>query len=138
MSPAIQESAPISATAHLCDHRNPFSPAGLRNKDMILLPVHCLQRGQTTTLQLQILARGPQEPHQTGTASSKPRTKSLHLTPCCWHYQPLLTCHFMCFHGEEESRSTQIKTLGIQTHSQGSNNQSQRKTQRCLMPWAGS
>lgn len=100
----IQRSALISD--HLCDHRNPFSPTCLRNSSQCTVCKGLLVVGQTTTLQHRVLSHGPQEPHQTATASSELRTKYLQLIPYCCHYQPLLTCHLMCFHGEEESKPT--------------------------------
>lgn len=74
-----------------------------RNSSQCTVCKDLLAVGQTTTLQHWILS---QELQETGTASFKLRTKYLHFIPYCWHYQPLLTCHFMCFHGEEESKPT--------------------------------
>lgn len=93
----------LCAADNLCHHRNPFSPTCLGNSSQCTVCKDLLAVGQTTTLQHWILS---QELQETGTASFKLRTKYLHFIPYCWHYQPLLTCHFMCFHGEEESKPT--------------------------------
>lgn len=141
----IERSALISATDHLCDHKNPFSPTCLRNKDKIVLPVHCFAKAcwlwsrarpyipDSFHVGHRSLIKQEQHPPSRGLEGQNlcvllPVAGTISLCSL------VVLCVSMVKRNPSPHR---FKTFCMQTYSEGPSNQSQRKTKCYFMPWVG-